>query len=251
MSGIIQLKFGDLNLQNGDITIGKIVEKPNMSIPSSPRPLTHGSIAENGTIVSIVLSFPWTVFGSSYTATRANKDLLKAALHNGLQKFTKDDDRYILAQLSDFELVDESMRSLVRGKASLIAHSPFWLSETLHEDERVPTSGVGYVINNAGNASAKIKIEVTAPSGGIADACIISNETTGKSFQYRGTIAEYTTAEFDNMVDSEDFEVLNAGVDDIVNWEGDFLELQPGNNVIIFTGTAGSAVKISHRDTWY
>jgi hypothetical protein len=37
----------------------------------------------------------------------------------------------------------------------------------------------------------------------------------------------------------------------MVDYEGDFIELAPGNNTIVFTGTAGATVKITHKDCWY
>ena len=35
------------------------------------------------------------------------------------------------------------------------------------------------------------------------------------------------------------------------NFEGDFIELEPGDNTIVFTGTAGAGVKISFRASYY
>ncbi len=118
-------------------------------------------------------------------------------------------------------------------------------------DERVPTSGVGYTITNAGNAPARVKIEVTAPGGDITDNLKIENTTTGKSFQFRGTVAGYTTLEIDNRYDTDDFQVLNDSVNEYTNFEGDFITLDPGNNTIKYTGTANAIVKITWRNCWY
>jgi phage-related protein len=117
-------------------------------------------------------------------------------------------------------------------------------------DERAPTSGAGYTVTNAGNAPARAKIEITAV-GEIADACKIENTTTGESFQFRGTILATKKLEVDNRYDTDDFEVLNNGVDEHSNFEGDFITLDPGANTIKFTGTAGTKVKITFRNCWY
>lgn len=120
-----------------------------------------------------------------------------------------------------------------------------------HTDIRTPTSGVGYTINNAGNAPARVKIEVTAPGGGIADNCQIENTTRGELCKYRGTIAAADVLEIDNHYDTDDFEVLNDGVSDMKNFEGDFIMLSPGDNTIEYTGTAGAQIKLTFRDTYY
>jgi phage-related protein len=254
MANEIQLKFGPLNLQSGDITIGKISSKENKDPQLTKIPGIEGSIAEEAKRASLTFSFNFTIVGDNYDDLRINKDILKAAFHNGLQKFTLDDDRYIMAQLLDLEIDEEKLRGIIKGKVSFISHYPFWLSDgELHTDERIPTSGVGYPINNAGNAPTRIKIEITAPAGGIADNCKIENQTTtpAQMIQYRGTIAEYEKLEIDNRVDTDDFEVLNNTADDTANFEGDFMELAPGNNTIVFIGPAGTTVKISYRDAWY
>ena len=251
MAGQIQYKFASLNLQQGDITIGKPTEKINQSPKLSKPPLTPGSIAEEAQPASKIFSFPFTLVGSGYTDIRNNEDLLKAAFFSGIQKFTKDDDRFMMAQIQEFEITEENPRGLVRGNISIVAHFPFWLSETLHPDERTPTSGVGYTINNAGNAPTRVKIEVTAPAGGISDNCQIENQSLGITTKYRGIISAGNKLEINNRVDNDDFEVLKNNVSDMANFEGDFITLQPGNNTVVFTGTAGAIVKFSWRDCWY
>lgn len=251
MANTIQLKFSSLSLQQSDITIGKISEQPNLNPKVSPIPQTHGSIAEEAKIESLSLSFPFTIKGDNYADLRSNLDSLKASFLSGIQKFTKDDDRYVMAQLSEFSWTYDNLSGFIKGKANLIAHYPFWLSETLHSDSRTPTSGVGYTLNNAGNVTTRCKITVTAPAGGITDNCQIENQTAGKTTRYRGNVAAADLLVIDNRQDSDDFIVTNDGTSDMANFEGDFFELLPGNNTIVFTGTAGSTVKIEYRDSWY
>jgi hypothetical protein len=68
--------------------------------------------------------------------------------------------------------------------------------------------------------------------------------------KYRGTVAAGKILEIDNRYDTDDFEVLNDGVDDIAHFEGDFLNLSPGNNTIEVTGTMG-AITLTYRNAWY
>ncbi|MEI8350098.1 MAG: hypothetical protein WCI77_08080 [Candidatus Omnitrophota bacterium] len=250
MSNEISLKFGSLTFSN-TIVISDIDIKDDLQVSLTAIPNSCGSVAELAKRKYLTISVEGSVSGSDVDDLRANIDTLKAALYNGLQKFTKDDDRYIYAQLKNFNKTYKSAQKLALFTATFIAHFPFWLSETEHEDDRTPTSGVGYTLNNAGNAKPRVKIEITAPAGGISDNIKIENTTNGQSFQYRGDLAVGEVLEVDNRYDTDDFEVLNDSTDDTVNFEGDFIELEPGNNTIVFTGTAGATVKITHRDCWY
>jgi len=247
----IQLKFNTLELDDtNNITISRIGVKDSKPVKTNDIPLIDGAIAEEANLSYKTITIEGDIAGTSHDNLRTNLDTLRAGLQ-GLHKFTTDDERYIMAQFKDFNYSYEHLSRFAKWSASFIAHFPFWLSETLYTDERVPTSGVSYIINNAGNAPARVKIEVTAPGGGIADNCQIENQTVDKIFQYRGTISDYETLEVDNRVVTDDFKVLDNGVSDFPNFEGDFIYLQPGNNTLIFTGTANAIVKLSWRAAWY
>jgi len=252
MANELDVKFGTFELESGtEFLIESIDVDERKSVTTHKIPKTDGSIAETARREEVTISIKGTVGNSDYDALRTSVDNLKAALQDGLQKFTIDDDRYIMAQIESFKKEWVVLRRLVKFSASFVAHFPFWLSETEHEDDRIPTSGTGYVITNAGNAPTRVKIEITAPSVGISDNCKIENQTSGDTFQYRGDIAGYDVLEVDNRYDTDDFEVLNDGADDHANFEGDFITLEPGDNTIIFTGQFGTSVKITHRDCWY
>lgn len=251
MANEIAITFNDFALSSeNNIAVARIEPKDENDIPLTKIPMADFSIAEESKRKAITIDLEGTIIGTDYDSLRSNIDAFKAALQ-GLHEFTIDDDRYLMAQVRGFSCPFSTLRTIARWSFTLIAHDPFWYSQTLHEDDRTPTSDVGYVINNAGNAPARVKIRVTAPGGGIADACKIENQTNGKSFQYRGTIAAGKILEIDNKVDTDSFEVLNDGVSDFANFEGDFITLDPGNNTIVFTGPAGSQVEIFYRDCWY
>lgn len=252
MANEIEVKFGELEFESGtEFAIETVEEEEDKDVVLHKIPKSEGSIAETARRNSLNLLVEGTIGNSDYDALRSSIDTLNAALHNGKQKFTRDDDRYVMAQLKKFKKAWITMRTLAKFSASFIAEYPFWLSETESEDERVPTSGTGYTINNAGNAPARVKIAITAPAGGISDAIKIENQTNGKAFQFRGDVAAGETLIVDNRYDTNAFAVLNNDDDDMPNFEGDFIELDPGDNTIIFTGTADSVVKITYRDTWY
>lgn len=252
MSNEIDLDFGSLDLNDtNNITISKINVKESKPVTLSNIPKSEGSIAEQAKRKSLTITVEGDIAGSEYDDLRSNLDALRAGLQNGFQKFTLDDDRYIMAQLKDFDYSKVVFRGLAQWRATFIAHYPFWLSETLSVSEETPTSGVGYTVNNPGNAPARVKITITAGGTAISDDIKIQNSTTGEVMQYRGTLASTKALVVDNRVDSDDFVVENDGDDDIVNFEGDFITLASGDNTIIFTSAVSATVKIEYRGTYY
>jgi phage-related protein len=254
MSATIQLKFGSLSLDiTNNVTISNISEKASKPVQTTNIPVTDGTIAETAKIGPKTITIEGDVCGTSYDDLRTNIDALHAGLLNGLQKITKDNERYIYGQLKDFSYTYDHLSRRATWSAQFVAHYPFWIAETATTDNRAPTIGVGYTVNNAGNAPTRTKIEITANTA-LVDNCKITNSTNGKVFQYRGTIALNKKLEVDNRYDTDDFQVLNDGVDDHTNFEGDFIDLQPGNNTIVFdagTGVNSPTIIITRRSAWY
>jgi len=251
MANEIQVKFNNLNLESGtEYSISSINIKESKSVNLHKIPKTDGAISETARRESIEISVEGQIGSSNYDTLRTSIDNLKASLHSGIQNFYIDDDRYIKAQLKSFDKEWISFRTLASFEATFVAHYPFWLDVNSSSDSRVPTSGVGYVINNAGNCSTRLKVVVTA-SGQITDALKIENQTNGKFFQYRGTVLAGNSFTADNRFDTDDFIITNNAVDDFANFEGDFIELEAGDNTIIYTGTASATVALTYRNCWY
>jgi hypothetical protein len=256
MSATIQLKFGTLEFDDtNNITISGINQKSAKPVQTTQIPLMDGAIAETAKIGPATINIEGDIAGAGYEALRTNLDALKAGLlGQGLAKLTKDDQRYIYCQMKDFSYKYDHLTRRATWSASFVAHYPFWLSETLTTDVRAPTSGASYIITNQGNAPTRVKIEITA-NGLINDAMQVENLTLGQTFQYRGLIAAAATLLVDNRVASDDFVVTNSGVDDPKNFEGDFLTLGMGTNLIEPTWTSTNAtapsIKLSWRDCWY
>lgn len=247
----VDIDFGSLQLDDtNNIAIANIDIKENTDIKTHNIPKSNGSIAETAKLESLTITVTGDVGGSDYDDLRTNIDTLKAGILDGKQKFTIDDDRYITAQIKSFSYKYEWIRTLATWKAVFVAHYPYWLAESATSDDRTPTSGVGYTLTNDGNAPARVKIEITAPAGGISDDIAVSNSTNGQGFTWTGDLAATKVLEVDNRYDTEDFEVLNDGDDEHEYYEGDFMELAPGDNTIVFTGTADTQVKITWRDTY-
>lgn len=251
MSATISLTFGSLALDStNNITISKISEKSAKPVQTTNIPVTDGAIAETAKIGPKNINIEGDIAGTSYDDLRTNIDALHAGLLNGLQKLTKDNERYIYCQLKDFSYAYDHMTRRATWSASFVAHYPFWLATNPTTDNRAPSSGVGYQVTNAGNAPTRLKVEITADAQ-ITDACKVENTTTVKSFQFRGTVLTTKKLEVDNRYDTDDFEVLNNAVDEHTNFEGDFLTLNAGANEIKYTGTAITGLLLTWRNCWY
>lgn len=248
MANEIELKFGTLELNStNNITISNIDVKENKAVKAFNIPKSDSAVAETAKRNTLLITVSGDIAGTGYDDLRSNLDALRAGLQNGKQQLTLDDDRYIVCQLKNFSYPFVKLQILAKWTAVFISNDPVWLAQSETVDDRTPTSGVGYTVNNPGNAPVRVKIEFTAPGGGIADNIQFENTTNGELMKYRGTLAAGNDLEVDNRFDTEDFEVLNNGVDDHANYEGDFITLEPGNNTLEFTGEASTDVKVTFR----
>lgn len=254
MSNEIDIDIGTFNLDTtNQIAIKDINIKVAKAVSQADLAKFHGSVIPIGKRKSITVQIKGTIIGSDYDDLRSNLDALKAAMEAvSEQKLTLDDDRFLMAQYTGFSYSYATLRTFADFSFDLIASDPLWLSETLSEDERTPTSGVGYTIANAGNAPTRVKVTLTKTgSGDVVDDIQLENVTTGELFKYRGTLLSGDALLVNNRVDSQDLAVENDSVDDIAHFEGDFITLSPGNNTIKYSGTPGVQVKLNYREAWY
>lgn len=253
MSNEIDIDLGTFNLDTtNDIAIKDINVKVAKAISQADLAKIHGSVIPIGKRKNITVQIKGSIVGSDYDDLRSNLDALKAALEaSAEQKLTLDDDRFLMVQYSGFSYSYATLRTFAEFSFDVIASDPFWLSETLSEDERTPTSGVGYTIANNGNAATRVKVTLTKTgSGAVVNDIQLENTTTGEKFQYLGTLNSTKALVVNNRVDDMDVTVENDGTDDIAHFEGDLITLNPGNNTIKFTGTAGVKVKLNYREAY-
>lgn len=83
---------------------------------------------------------------------------------------------------------------------------------------------------------------ITATGGTPLTKITIRNLTIGRQFHYSGTVAASKAL----VVDTNFFTVENDGSNDLTNWNGDFVWLQPGNNDLEFEGTTPASYGISY-----
>ncbi len=244
--------FGSVALDStNDISIASIDFTEQKPVREVTIPKTDGSLAQEIKRKSIKIAVQGDVIGSGYDALRTQINLISAGFQDGKQKFTLDNDRYMMAQLTSFNYSLKHTKELAQWKATFLANFPFWLDETASQNDSTPTSGSGYTVNNPGNAPARVKVTASNSSTALNDSFQIVNSTRGETLIYRGDVTIGDDLVIDNRYATEYFAVTNDGEDDIKNFEGDFLVLDPGDNTIVFTGTANTRLVLDYRGTWW
>lgn len=250
MANEVQIYLGSFQLDTAnDIAIADINFALKKAVSVADLPKQDGAIVPIGKRREMTAKVSGTIIGTNYDDLRSNLDALKAALEDTAeQKLTTDDDRYLMVQYRGFSWSYATLRTFASFSFDLIASDPFFLSETESTSSTTPTSGVGYTVNNAGNATARCKITINANTS-LADNIKLENSTTGELFYFRGTLANTKDLILNNRYGQADITVTNDGVDAIGDFEGDVITLASGNNTIIYTG--GSAdVEIKYRATY-
>lgn len=253
MANEFEIKIGTFNLDgSNNVAVSDIEAQVNKSIQRFALPKFDGSVIPIGKRSSITLNIKGTLVGSNYDDTRQKLDNLISAFESlAEQKFTMDDDRFIKVQAANFAYSFRAVRTFVDFSVSLVASSPFWYSETLNSNNTLTDLNPSVAMTNNGNARTRCKITVTAGASPIADDLKLENQTAGVTLQYRGTIVAGDSLVINNRVDQEDFTVLNDGVDDLVNFEGDLPVMDAGSNTwVLTTAVSDVTVTIEWRDAY-
>lgn len=251
----IDIDIGTFDLSSANnVSVGDIDVRVLKSLKRGDLAKLDGSVIPDARRREIRIGVRGKVSGADYTALRSNMDALKAALEStSEQKFTLDDDRFIMVRYDGVDFGWENFRTVATFRFNLLAGYPFWLSETRNSDTRSPASATGYALTNNGNARARVKVTITNNSGGdVTDDIRFENTTTGERFEYGGTLANGDSLVIDNKLDVEDFSVLNDGSDDMANFHGDRLHADPGSNTFKLTSTAAPnlSVTVAFPDGW-
>lgn len=253
MADEIDLNIGSFDLdQTNNIAVSDIDFTIAKSIQEFDLPKFHGAVVPIGKRKALIVRLRGTMISTGYDALRTALDSLKAAFEGTAEKnLTLDDDRIMKVQYRNFSYSYKTLRTFIDFSVELIASDPFWYAASVTtEDQNPATSGAGFTVNNAGNARTRAKLTISN-SGSTIGACKIQNTTIGQTFEYRGSVSAGQNLVVNNRVDSVDVEVTNNGTDDIKNFEGDLIELDPGDNTIVFTGTAGTRVQVARRAAYY
>lgn len=254
MANEVTISLNSLSLSStNNIAIEDINVAISKAIKQADLPKAHGSIIPIGFRKDIIFKIKGTVIASDYDALRTNLDTIKSTIESSSEySFILDDDRFMKVQYRSFSYAWKKIRTFATFTFDLIASDPLWWGNTLNSSTPAWTTGVSFNVTNNGNAPTRAKITITAGGVAVSDDIKVQNSTTGDIFKYRGAISSAQALIVNNKVDATDLAVTNNGSDDIVNFEGDFITLNPGVNAIVFTSAiAGSTFKIEWRDAWY
>lgn len=254
MANEVQLYIGTFLLDStNSVSIDDIAFQINKTVLEQALIKMDGAVIPIGKRKSMTIKLKGSVTGSNYDALRTNLDAVKNAFdQTSEKKLTTDDDRQLNVQYRSFGYRFKAIRTFAEFTVECIASWPYFVSQTLNSDTRTPTSGVAYALSNAGNATGKCKITITAPGGGVpANDIIFENTTLGLLCQYRGALGAAGVLIINNDVDGAGLVVTEDGVDAITDFEGDFMAIAAGSNNFKLTSSTGSiSVKVEYRDTY-
>lgn len=234
------------------------IEDINIQVAKAVRsfelPKNYGSVVPISKRNSMILRVKGTIIDSDYDALRTGLDSLKSKLESSSEyQLTIDDDRYLNVQYRNFAYAWKKLRTFATFNFDLIASDPFWYASTATTaNPQSWTTGVTFTVTNSGNAPTRLKVTITGGATPVSDDITVENTTTSERFQYRGSLVENDVLIINNRVDASDVAVTKNGTSDIVNFEGDFITLNPGANSIKLTSAISNLVlRLDHRNAWY
>lgn len=241
------------------LTIGDPIRLAAVAVPKR-----HGGLIQDVPVRDAKrVTFGLTVYGRDYDVTnpeqgaRARIDayLAKTMLYN--KKLRLHDDRYLNAYPAALNYVPRQGSALTVWDLSwdFICLDPFFYSDTpgsqvinlTAADTIIDITNGHYseqvVINNNGSAFVYPKVVVDCTSGAPKRFKVqFDNLTTGKSWTYE---FDYTSGTKRVVVDAGIFSVTLDGSDDLTNWQGTFVWLEPGNNTIRVSGSVDATYTIT------
>lgn len=193
-----------------------------------------------------------SVYGSGADPVQDLRDTmndLQEACNNRRARLTMFTDRYYNAYCASFNwgYVKGSALQVAQFAVEFVCDDPFAYSAADPTDvvQTLTTSDEAIDITNniyrksfnltyGGNAFTYPNIIVTAGASVEVIHVVIRNLTTGYLQQYTGTIAVLKSL----IISNSGFTVRNDGEDDLVNFSGNFIALEPGINAMEIEGSA-------------
>ncbi len=243
------LLFGDYTFPNQTFEI-KGLDAAN-DIKEDKIPRRHGAIFETPYLGSRKIKIHGFIHNSTVEASHTELMAMQAGLLASEKAFQYRSDRYINCRTKSIKAdqVEGTDKAVFEVDIELAAGNPFFLSTgASYSDEQNAIKGptLLFDIGNGGNVFSEPDFSFCATGGTISDDLILTNLTNNKSLKFRGVIANGVTL----IVDSEDFTVLDNGVDGLSNFEGDFITLDVGTNSFQFVG-ATCRITTEHKYRWY
>lgn len=214
------------------------------------RAFQHGSVKTgSGKVAERVLPLSILVSAATQAEYLAASDEIKRRLYRENQRLYIATDRYInLAVLDSLE--EKFDKGFLLRQAVLTAEykctDPFWHAPPV--TTTVSTTGVPrvFTISNGGNVDTAPVITVTAPASGAVPDVRISNAANGRESVFRDPrLANGASVVIDGAAGTVTLDGGNA----VNAFYGAFPRLEPGNNLLTYTG-ARCTIQIAYERRW-
>ena len=183
------------------------------------------------------------VVGSTPQAARTAYDTLIQGLSNGLKNLFLYDDRLIKVYLTSEDHNYQAAARSIPFTLGFTAPNPFfqYLNKT-RVVQAIASSPTSFTVVSNGTVYAKPVLNFIAGGSSIT-SLNLQNLTTGQVMNFTGTVTAWNTL----VIDTDAATILNNGVDGIAYFTGDFLQLNPGTNILKFTGS-NCTIKVDFFD---
>jgi len=223
----------------------------NWSIDNRFRQASHRVSRRPGLIIpdsefdSLGLNISGNVYGTTATAARSSYDSLMQYLSVGEKDVYLYDDRYIRAFLSSKSDDRKAANRVIEFDLKFVTQIPFYqYVQYLRKTQAISSSPTSFTLTVNGNVYSQPIINFIAGGSNIT-SCTLENITRGETMTFSGTVTAANTL----VIDGNDLTVLNNAVDEIGSFSGDFLRLNPGDNILKFTGS-NCTIKVDWIDRW-
>lgn len=233
------ISFEILNLPNNNrIDEDDIVQK-------------HGTVIQTPYLDSRKFKIKGALFNDLTEDTHTDLLNLQNALFTSQRGLKYRSDRYIncYAKSISPEFVKGTDQKVIDVEIDMIAENPFHYSDgvSLSVVQNLNGGTTTFNVNNLGNAFSEPRILICATGGTINDAISVTNlSDSSRQERFRGIVNSGLTLD----MNSERFDVLNNLVDALTLFEGNFVNLVAGSNMIQYVG-ATCRMTVEYKYRWF
>lgn len=248
---MIQVRFGGYDFGQ---QVEQWREVSNIVMDAASVPTRDGLLIRGGKMGPREIELRGSLMAASETALRDLRDALRNGILNKTDDLTLMDDRFVKCRVTSYadDFVPGSGLTVMRFSTVLTSDLPYEQTVALQSSgaQTTTTSGnTDFNVTNNGNRTVWAKVTVTAPGGGaISNNLSVANLSRSESFEYLGDIAAGESLVVDGTASPPTVE--NDGVDDTANFDGQYIRLAPGTNVIRVVTDVGAEILIQWRDAW-
>lgn len=233
--------------QYGAASLGVVIDRLSFTqVTNAPK-----DIIPRGTGVSVQspkklerkIQITGRLNGADTTGTRDAINSLQSILFNDgeTEKLKLHDDRHIEAYMTNFrhDWLPGVGASAIQINATFVAPHPFFIDDaSFSNTENVTVAAFSFTVINTGTAITPPRLRFVATNSVFTSVALTSN-TTGQAITY----TRVTSVGDEIRVDVASYTITNsAGIDMTEFLSGSFLELNNGNNFLVFTGSACDVV---------